>query len=402
MRYFILSLTLIVLAFGCTMQNAGTGTETSTRNAAVVGKVTDSLGQPFSQARVLLVPADYIPGSTAEISEDTTDTDGNYLLLTQTPGLYNILAFGPSDSLLAFVPKQLVNDDTALAETAALLSPGLLTYLPTADQLSARGHLFIMGTIFTAATDSATVTLRLPKAVLPSLYYIDTSDPEPQLLKDSLVVSPDDTTKVFTVLFVTGSGDNLLKQDSTVIANLGNAGPRVIVTADSELSSQFANSFNLVVISSTVNPLVIDTFFTGESVPVLVCRKEMYGLLKMTGNVSGIDFGQIDSQAFVDTRADFHPIIDKYVGRDSLQLLWNPYYTISWGLPGPGAEILATTSDGSALPVIFCYDKGARMSGMDAPAKRVAFLMESPESVLTLNSCGWHLFINAVKWASGQ
>jgi hypothetical protein len=50
--------------------------------------------------------------------------------------------------------------------------------------------------------------------------------------------------------------------------------------------------------------------------------------------------------------------------------------------------------------MIFAYDTGASMSGMNAPARRVGFFLNN-STATSQNSTGWLLFDRTVQWASG-
>jgi hypothetical protein len=57
-------------------------------------------------------------------------------------------------------------------------------------------------------------------------------------------------------------------------------------------------------------------------------------------------------------------------------------------------------SDDSTMHAIFCYEAGATMSGLAAPARRVGFCLGA-ESAGFLSNDGWLIFDAAVKWTSG-
>ena len=72
--------------------------------------------------------------------------------------------------------------------------------------------------------------------------------------------------------------------------------------------------------------------------------------------------------------------------------------TLVWGVPGIEAIKIATLDNDQTRCAVFAYDKGAQMTGMLAPAKRVGFfLYRKMTSYLTPE--GWALFDAAVDWA---
>jgi hypothetical protein len=74
-----------------------------------------------------------------------------------------------------------------------------------------------------------------------------------------------------------------------------------------------------------------------------------------------------------------------------------------WGIPGPGAIIIATVVDRPNQPVTFGYPTGSMMVGMVAPARRVQIFVavHAPPANPTqfLNANGLRLFGGAVAWA---
>lgn len=216
------------------------------------------------------------------------------------------------------------------------------------------------------------------------------------------------------VLLVAGS-TLLNASDAAVKKRLENLGYAVAVKAGSASVAADANGKDLVVISSTVNSGDVNSKFRDVAVPVLTWENAIYDDMKMTGTVSGADFGTtpglttlgIDAtacdRATMYTAAKgwgdgCHDLAAGLAG-NSLSVT-RSNQAVSWGKPAAAAVRIAYPTSNSALAAVFGYEKGAAMVGLAAPARRVGFFY-SDNSAASLQGRGQALFDAAVYWATG-
>jgi len=114
------------------------------------------------------------------------------------------------------------------------------------------------------------------------------------------------------------------------------------------------------------------------------------------GMVDDGKLGDEEGQSEVEIAQRNHPLSGNFIG---VVKVYSQGDDIGWGRPGPGAVKIVTMRDDPSKAVIFGFETGARMSGMNAPARRVGFyLQEGAAENLTPN--GWRLFDAAVKWCA--
>ncbi len=192
-----------------------------------------------------------------------------------------------------------------------------------------------------------------------------------------------------------GAGDAALK---TRLQNLG-----LTVTPVSDLAVQAtdATGKGLVVVSSTSTSANILNRLTNVAVPLISYESRLYDNLGMTSTVDGTDYATygLDYGSPTVAQLNFvnssHPIAG---GLSGLQAMYTSANYMQWGKPGAGATNVATIPGQSTKSGIFCYETGAAMVGMNAPARRVGFFLYDLTPTL-LNTAGWRVFDNAVKWA---
>ena len=117
--------------------------------------------------------------------------------------------------------------------------------------------------------------------------------------------------------------------------------------------------------------------------------------------VDGTDYATYGLDYFTPTvyqinmLAPQHPIGGNLSGWRSVYFS-NNY--MQWGKPGAGAVKIAEIPNQPGKNPIFCYETGAAMVGLNAPARRVGmFLYDLTPGILTVD--GFKLFDNSVKWA---
>jgi hypothetical protein len=207
------------------------------------------------------------------------------------------------------------------------------------------------------------------------------------------------TTGGGTALVVTGtatprSGDYALGNELALL------GYSLVYKASAALVAGDATGKAVVVVSASAIPAEVGTKLTTVSVPVVTLEAFTLGALKLTGTVSGTDFGVIGNQTtlVVDGNA---PITG---GSPRTTLLSTAPGTFGWGVPGAAAIAAAripgaVPATGTAPRAVFGYEKGAALvGGGTAAARRVAFLADQ-ESLYGITPDGHDTFAAAIRWA---
>ncbi|MBC8121892.1 MAG: hypothetical protein H7Y22_08670 [Gemmatimonadaceae bacterium] len=198
------------------------------------------------------------------------------------------------------------------------------------------------------------------------------------------------------VLYVAGR-TSLSAADRAVYHRLTSRGYKVSVVDDDLATSSDAEGKALVMISATSSAAVVNNKFLDVAVPVLSWEAYILDDLGMT-NSSSTSLGVASGQTQVTIVNSSRPMAG---GLSGTRTLYTASGSMAWGVPGTSAIKIATLKDDSSKVVIFGYEKGAAMPGMEAPARRVGIFLNDIEAS-SLNSDGWLLFDAAVRWAKGQ
>jgi hypothetical protein len=159
-----------------------------------------------------------------------------------------------------------------------------------------------------------------------------------------------------------------------------------------------AEGKDLVVISSSVQATDPGTNFRNVAVPLVVWKSQVYGLLRMTGQTLDTHFGTIqdDPPEKLTIALPTHALAAGLSGVPTVTDGSAPGW--AWGVPGASAITVATLHSDATKAVIFAYEKGQPMFGIDAPARRVGFFFGGE----ALNENGRKLFDAAVDWATSK
>jgi hypothetical protein len=206
------------------------------------------------------------------------------------------------------------------------------------------------------------------------------------------------TTQARGALLVTSS-TTLGAGDAAVRTRLQNLGFTVTVLAASKataVTGAEADGKALVLISSTITATNVAAKFRNSAVPVVTWEFDLLDDQGMTGTVSGTDFGTFaTAQTQLAISNASHPMAAGLSGNVTVVTTAS---TFTWGKPNANAVKIATLTTDATKSVIFGYDAGAAMPGLEAPARRVAlFMMDTTAGSFSAN--GGALFDAAVKWA---
>ncbi|MBC8121537.1 MAG: hypothetical protein H7Y22_06840 [Gemmatimonadaceae bacterium] len=197
------------------------------------------------------------------------------------------------------------------------------------------------------------------------------------------------------VLFVTGQA-SLGAADKAVYDRLTSQGYKVTVIEDNLASSSDAEGKALVIISATSSSSVVNNKFLDVAVPVMTWEAYIFDDLGMTSS-SSTSLGAQTGQTQVTIVNSSQPMA---AGLSGTKTIYTKSGSMTWGAPDSSAIKIATLNGNSSKVVIFGYEKGATMPGMEAPARRVGAFLDDIEAG-SLNSDGWALFDAAVRWAKG-
>jgi hypothetical protein len=148
----------------------------------------------------------------------------------------------------------------------------------------------------------------------------------------------------------------------------------------------------VAIVSSSANARDLDRGFAG--------RRSVGDLgalpLRPLGMVDSSRRGQFGASAgaVLDVVHPAHPLA---AGAGGSVAVTDRRALLAWGIPGREAEVVATLDGEKAA--IFAYEKGAGLSGLDAPERRVGLFLPDA-SASGLRDRGWAFFDAAVRWAA--
>jgi len=198
------------------------------------------------------------------------------------------------------------------------------------------------------------------------------------------------------VLFVAGS-TNLNDADTAIKARLEGMGLAVTVVDDDACATADAEGKDLVYVSSTIASSKVGSKYRDCAVPFVTHESFLFDDMKMTASTLNADFGAYSGASSIAVSAAGHPLA---AGLSGNVAVYASSGVLSFGKPGEGCVRVACNPADADQCVIFGYEEGAGMVGMDAPAARVGFfLTDADASLLTVE--GWQLFDASVTWALG-
>jgi hypothetical protein len=130
------------------------------------------------------------------------------------------------------------------------------------------------------------------------------------------------------------------------------------------------------------------------AVPVICLEAIALPVLKMSGPQVGSDYRWDEANLPLTLRDDSHPLA---AGLRSALLGDVPCY--GWAVPGDGATVITGIARDPKRATAFCYEAGAPMVGLAAPARRVG-LMLNPDQMTEDRDAAWLLFEAAINWCA--
>ncbi len=191
------------------------------------------------------------------------------------------------------------------------------------------------------------------------------------------------------VMFVVGDKNNLSNEDQRIKSRLEQKlGFVITLFSDEEATSpQSANPYDLVLVSSTVDPRELGNDLEGARVPLMTWNPFMYGKLRMTSGELNTGYG-ITPEGFstINITAPDHPMAAGSGAQTAL-------YSITQSLPfgNPSAEAIIIAKAGTK-PILFGYEPSIAI-----PSRRVAFPLRD-QFMHLLTDQGLKMFDAAVLW----
>jgi hypothetical protein len=195
-------------------------------------------------------------------------------------------------------------------------------------------------------------------------------------------------------LLVVGNATTLSTGDSRLRSRLTYIGYSVTVRDDDVVAASDATGKTVVVISESVNPTVINSKLRNVTVPTVVLEPALFDDMLMVSSSTNSGLQTTQTQIAITDAA--HPLAAGYTG---LQSVYTATDSLAWGVPTASAVKAASISGNAGRSVVFGYNQGAAMSGLNAPARRVGFFL-SATGATKWGSPGSMLFDAAVTWAA--
>jgi hypothetical protein len=196
---------------------------------------------------------------------------------------------------------------------------------------------------------------------------------------------------------------SLQNDDQRVKQRLESLGYLVRVRLSGPPDLRELQGVSVVLVSSSVFSLDLNTQYRDIAVPVMVWEPSLFDDFGMTGPEESRACGVAASagEAFISLPS--HPMAAGLDG--SVTVVTNGHgehrLWLNYGTPGPSAAWVATWPGRPGRALLFAYEQGAPMPGLpSAPARRVGFFFYD-DGRLHLTPAGWALFDAAVTWAAG-
>jgi len=197
-------------------------------------------------------------------------------------------------------------------------------------------------------------------------------------------------------VMITNPGNALTPGDKIMSDRLKSRGFVVDTVSDAAVTTMFAASHDLIVISSSAESAPLGTKVRDVTVPVVSIENGEYSPMRMSGANTGTDSGMLAGQTAVTITMPNHPLAAGLTGTVTISSMAGE---LGWGVPAPSAVIVATLTGNPARAAVFGYAAGAAMvGGQPAPARRVGYAVREALAA-NLTADGLKLFDAAVTWA---
>ena len=186
--------------------------------------------------------------------------------------------------------------------------------------------------------------------------------------------------------------------DAAYVSHLKRRGWDVTLVDDDRIRDsgrRVVAGYDLVVISSSVYPRRIEGRLRDAPEPIIVASPALFRPFHLVSSGRGTS----TSQQQLDIKRPNSPLAANLRGRVTVATRAKP---MNYGVPGSGAQVIATLKGSTNRAAIFSYDRGDRLaSGGIAKGRRVGFYMAQRQPTVA-NRDGWALFDAAAAWAAPE
>jgi hypothetical protein len=197
---------------------------------------------------------------------------------------------------------------------------------------------------------------------------------------------------VRTAMLVVGDALAPTSGDGQILLLLAAAGLRVQLVTDSAPAS--VAGIDLVVLAASCLAASLGTRYRDLPLPIISMEPAVFDDLGMTGPVSGLDWSETPGTR-VAIVGPSHPIASGLAGL--VDVVSEPA-TLTWGRPGPAAQLVATFEGIPDRAAIFGYPPRAPMVVGHAPATRIGFFA-ADLAAARLTEAGTALLGAAIRWS---
>ncbi|MDT4897651.1 MAG: hypothetical protein QOH25_2728 [Acidobacteriota bacterium] len=200
-------------------------------------------------------------------------------------------------------------------------------------------------------------------------------------------------------LFIVGK-KSLTNPDQKIKDRLESLGYEVEVdeSPKADASEIITQDLAVIIISESVNDSAVNNEFRDVLVPVVVLKSSLFKELCLTGRSDVNQYGHEPDQSDVFITNPKHPMAAELGG---IVKLGDEPVTVAWGEPAKGAAKIASLTREVNKVVLFGYDEGQGMVGLNAPARRVGLFFDR-KLTNQMETDYWRLFDAAVEWAAGD
>jgi len=182
--------------------------------------------------------------------------------------------------------------------------------------------------------------------------------------------------------------------EKIILARLENLGYSVTSLADAATAAANTVGQDVVVVSGMAKGGDLQTRIRDVRVPVVVMQADVFPVMGMTHSKTS-SFGTASNQLQVRILDSSHPLSAALTDTADVYAATG---FMAWGVPGPGATIVASLTTNTAQATIFAYNPATQMVGLTAPARRVGFFVKDARNA-QITQVGGALFDAAVTWA---
>lgn len=392
MKNTVSILVLFLILLSCSSTSIS-GNSSETGNCKIIGIVSIGEETPAAGVPVVLAPADYRFSHGESPDTIMSDLHGRFEFPTVSPGNWTISS---QNSDRGFIRRNIsleAGDSAVLDEQ--LLKTG--TVKVTRGSAVESVPVAISGTPWGAAFSAGETELYLENVPTNEEVEILVDTTAYTVLADSV-----DTAQVtldHRAVIITGTGEsNRIEQYRSLIEAEG----LTLSTVEADtLDTVHVRDAKLVIILGT--PAVSESmgsYLRECAIPVMNSAPALFPILDMTG-AAVADFGTETVTRF-NTYTDYnHPVMDELINYNtsagySVEVIETG--ELSWGKPGGQAAVVGVLAINQSASPIFCYEKGADMITVPAPARRVGIFANGAPLFIS----GEQLYRGALQWLLGR